>query len=78
MNKLTEYTMFSYMLRSINENENSLQFSLLSSLNKHGLLEILYNTSTVSVAPTPVIPADELQIYKNLSAPCLQSPLNLN
>lgn len=79
MNKLTEYTMFSYMLISINENENSLQFSLLSSLNKHGLLEMLYNNaSTVSVAPTPVIPADELQIYKNLSAPCLQPPLNLN
>lgn len=77
MNKLTEYTMFSYMFRSTNE--NSFQFSLLSSLNKHGLLEMLYNNaSTVSEAPTPVIPAYELQIYKNLSAPCLQPPLNLN
>lgn len=71
--------MFSYMLRSINENENSLQFGLLSSLNKHGLLEMLYNnSSTISVAPTPVILADELQIYQNLSAPRLQPLLNLN
>lgn len=69
--------MFSYMFRSTNE--NNLQFSLLSSLNKHGLLEMLYNdASTASVAPAPVIPADELQIYKNLSAPCSQPPLNLN